>query len=348
MPDNAFVSSRPSFRLNGATRTDLEPALSAMVINLPLHGCGHGELHFTNWGTPEGAREPDFVLNDVTLGAELEIRVGEDDPVTLFTGEITALEERYGEGAPMLVLLLQDRLHRLARSRHSRSFEEQSPDDLVQSIAGEAGLRSDVSLPAINADWHQLNESDLAFLLRIAASFDIALRLAGNRLRVKPEEQDPEPLSLNTQDSVIKARLIADLNHQPTEATVNGYNLAEDTSTAYTSSRLEPTPDGASAEATLNDLSWSSAETLPQPFARSSAEAEAYASAHFRRQGKCFISGELVCRGEPSLTSGREIDLSGVSPRLEGIYQIVHCTHRFDNTSGYETHLKVNKGGWRL
>lgn len=347
MTDNAFVSTRPRFSLNGETRRDLEPALTAMLISLPLHGCGHGELHFTNWGTPEGGREPDFVLDEISLGSELEIRIGEDAADTLFKGEITALEERYGEGAPGLVLLVQDRLHRLARSRHCRSFEDQSPDDLVQSIAAEAGLRSDVQLSGLNADWHQLNESDLAFLLRIAARFDIGVRLVDNRLRAKPEQPDPNPLPLSAQDSVLKARLIADLNHQSTQSTVNGYNLAEDTAAEHTSDRLDPAPGGATAAAALSDLSWTSTESVPQPFARSSAEAEAYASAHFRRQGKRFISGDLICRGEPSLTSGREIDLSGVSPRLRGIYQVVHCAHRFDNATGYETHLKVNKGGWR-
>ena len=347
MSDNAFVSTRPRFSLNGEPRRELEPALTAMLISQPLHGCSHGELHFTNWGTPEGGREPDFVLDGISLGSVLEIRLGDDDRVTLFEGEITALEERYGEGAPTLVLLVQDRLHRLARSRHSRSFEDQSPDDLVQSIAAEAGLRSDVQLSAISADWHQLNESDLAFLLRIAARFDISLRLVDNSLRAKPEEPDPDPLSLSTQDSVLKARLIADLNHQATESMVNGYNLADDTATDYSADRLDPAPGGATAAAALRDLGWESTERIPQPFARSSAEAEAYARAHFRRQGRRFISGDLVCRGEPSLSSGREIDLSGVSPRLRGIYQVVHCAHRFDNATGYETHLKVNKGGWR-
>lgn len=348
MTDSAFVSTRPRFKLSGQSRADLEQALTGMVINLPLHGCAHGELRLTNWGILEGGQEPDFVLDDIALGAELEIQMGQDAPVTLFKGEITALEERYGEGAPTLVLLVQDKLHRLARSRHCRSFEDQSPDDLVQSIAGEAGLQADVNLATLTATWHQLNESDLAFLLRMAGRFEIGLRLVGNTLRAKPEETDPNPLPLSAQDSALKVRLIADLNHQSTESSVSGYNLADDASADFTAGAMTPAPGGTTAASTLIELSWAGAETVPQPFARSIAEAEAYAKAHFRRQGKRFIQGEIVCQGEPTLTSGREIDLSGVSPRLRGIYQIVHCVHRFDNASGFETHLRVNRGGWQL
>ena len=347
MTDSAFISTRPTCKLNGETRAALEQALTGMVINLPLHGCAHGELHLTNWGVPEGQQAPGFVLNDLSLGAELEILMGQDNPVSLFKGEITALEERYGEGAPTLVLLVQDKLHRLARSRHCRSFEAQSPDDLVQSIAGEAGLQADVSLSNLTATWHQLNESDLAFLLRIAGRFDLGLRLVGNTLRAKAEEGDPNPVQLNAQDSALKVRLIADLNHQPTQTTVNGYNLADDTGADFTSGGMAPAPAGTTAAATLHDLGWPGDECVPQPFARSSAEAEAYARAHFRRQGKRFLQGDIVCQGEPTLTCGKEIELSGVSPRLQGVYQIIHCVHRFDNLSGYETHLKVNKGGWQ-
>lgn len=348
MTDPAFVSSRPTFKLDGNTRAGLEPLLTHMVINQPLHGCAHGELHFTNWGIRDGGDTPDFVLDDIALGAELEVLMGQDDPVTLFKGDITALEERYGDGAaPTLVLLVQDKLHKLARSRHCRSFEDQSPDDIVQSIAGEAGLQADANLSSLTTSWHQLNESDLAFLLRLGARFDIGVRLNGNRLRAKPEESDANPLALSGQDSIISARLIADLNHQPSESRVTGYNLADDASTDFTSGGMEPAPPGTSATTALNDLGWSSAEVLPQPFARSNAEAEALAKAHLRRQGKRFISGEIICQGEATLSVGREIDLSGVTPRLCGVYQIVHCTHRFDNESGFETHLKVNKGGWQ-
>lgn len=347
MTESAFINTRPRFKLNGEPRADMEPALTAMVVNRPLHGCGHGELHLTNWGTPEGEEEPDFVLNDIALGTELEIEMGEESPVSLFKGEITAIEERYGDGAPTLVLLVQDKLHRLARSRHCRVFEDQSPDEVVRTIAGEAGMQSDVSISGLTATWHQLNESDLAFLLRLAGRFDVGLRLAGNTLRARPEEADSGPLALSAQDSALKVRLIADLNHQPGESAVHGFNLGDDADASHTANGMTPAAAGTSAAATLNELGWGGDEIVPHPFARSSAEAEAYAKAHFRRQAKRFIQGEIVCQGEPALTSGREIDLSGVAPRLRGIYQVVHCVHRFDGVSGYETHIKVNKGGWQ-
>jgi hypothetical protein len=348
MTEAAFISSRPHLKVDGEEREDMQEALTAMVVNLPLHGCAHAELHLTNWGRPEGEEEPDFVFNDIGLGSECELLMGEENPVTVFIGEITAIEERYGEGAPFLALLLQDKLHRLARSRNSRTFEDQSPDDVVRAIVSDAGLSADVNVSNLVSTWHQLNESDLAFLQRLLSRFDIALRLEGNQLRAKPEQADSDAIELDAQDSALRVRLLVDLNHQWLNSTVQGYNMADAVEVTHTSASMTPAPDATTARITLNDLSWPGDEVMPQPFARSSAEAQAYAKAHFRRQAKRFIQGDIVCQGEASLKSGREIDLAGVSPRLLGKYQIVHCVHQFDNNSGFETHLKVNRADWQV
>jgi phage protein D len=343
---DSYASARPTFAVNGQDRPDLAEALTGLTVNLPLSGSAHAEMHVTQWGIPEGASDPDFLFDDLGLGAGVDIFMGQDDPQRLFRGEITGIEERYGDGPPALVLLLQDKLHRLARSRHSRAFEDQSPDQVVQRIAGEAGLSSDASVSSLTATWHQLNESDLAFLLRLLGRFGIALRLDDDRLRARPEAQDPEPVALDVQDSVIQLRLLADLNHQPTASTAQGYNLASAEAVDHTTRNLRPPPAGTTAAQALGDLGWAGEEIVPEPFPRSSAEAEGYAEAHFRRQAQRFIHGDLVCQGEAGLRSGREIELAGVAPRLRGRYQVVHCVHRFDNAAGFETHLRVHKAGW--
>jgi hypothetical protein len=97
----------------------------------------------------------------------------------------------------------------------------------------------------------------------------------------------------------------------------------------------------------LNELGWDGEEIVAQPFPRAQGEAEELAKAHFNRAAKRFVSGDIRARGDANLKSGREIDLSEVAPRFVGRYQIVNCVHRFDNSAGYETHLKVNRADWR-
>lgn len=345
MTDEALVSTRPKLRVAGTENTDLGQALTAMVVNLPLSGVAHAEFTVNNWIASGEEAEMDYGFANIPLGETIEVVV-QDDHI-IFKGEITALEERYGEGAPQLVLLAQDKLHRLARKRQSRVFEEQSLNDVASAIASGAGLTADANLSTTVATWHQLNESDLAFLLRVSGNLDIAVRLQNDQLRAKPEERDPNPVELSARDSALKVRLIADLNHQPLRVKVKGYNLDTDEDVAQESDSLRGQADATTAADTLTELGWDGEEIVPQPFPRSSGEGGDLARAHFNRAAKRFVSGDIRAQGEAALFSGREIELTGVSPRFIGRYQVVNCIHRFDVSNGFETHLKVNRPDWQ-
>ena len=347
MTDEALVSVRPSFKVAGEISTDLAQSVTAMVVSLPLSGVANAEMTITNWIRSEGESDPDYGFADLTLGKTVEILMGVDDPKSLFKGEITALEERYGEGAPQLIVMMQDKLHRLTRKRQNRVFEEQSLNDVVSTMAGEIGLSADANLSTQVATYHQLNESDMAFLLRVSGGRDIAVRMVEDQLRVRPEEADADPIPMSAQGNAIKVRLIVDLNHQPTKVTVKGFNLDNNESVSEDGDSLRNPANDTTASNMLGELGWDGEEIVPQPFSRAQGEAEDLAKAHFNRAAKRFVSGDIRARGDANLKSGREIELSDVAPRFAGRYQIVNCVHRFDNSAGYETHLKVNRADWK-
>ena len=235
----AFSAIRPSLVVDGQPRNELQDALGALVVNLPLSGMAHAEVSLSNWGnTPDGG-PPGFAFQDLGFGTAFDIRVGDDETgEVVFSGEVTGLEEAYGDGAPQLTVLLQDKLHRMARSRRSRVFEDQTPNDVVQTLADDVGLNPDVDISTISATFHQMNESDLAFLLRLTGRFEVAVRVEGENLRMRAEETDADPVVLDAQDSALKIRLLADLNHQPRETQVLGFNSGANE--AVTGTSCEP------------------------------------------------------------------------------------------------------------
>ena len=346
MPDPAYSSARPRLKIGDAERADLADALQAATLNMPLHGMAHGELLLNFFGADADDSAPDFRFTDIALGDRVQVGFGEDAALRVFDGEITGIEERYGDGAPRLVLLLQDPLHRLGRARAPRVYAATTVDDLLRAVAERAGLAHDVAVSDAASDWHQLNESDLAFLLRVIGPFGIALRMHNGVLRARAEEPDPAPITLDTADNAMTARLLADLAHQPTRSAVNGFDLRAGSDVAGARDRLEPAPAGSSAADLLGTLGWDGAEIVPRPWPATAALARAYARGHFERRARVFCSGEVVCTGDPRLRAGREVRLENVSPRMAGTWGVSHCVHSFDTGSGYRARLKLRRGGW--
>lgn len=343
--DLPLISARPRLSIDGQACPNLDEALLAMQVHLPRDGMANAELRMLNWGTTgEG---PDFLFSDLRLGSRLELCLGGTAATTVFRGEITAIEESYGDGAPQIVILAEDALHRLARQRHSRSFEDMSLDAVVRQIAAEGGLTADVQVSAVSNTWLQVNESNLAFLLRQLAPYAVGLRLDNGQLRARDDEPDPQPLALTQGGNALNIRLIADLNHLPRQVGVKGYNLQNDGAADGSSSSLNPqAASGQSGTALLADLGWEGDSILPHPFARSQQEAEALASRQFRQRACGFLHGEILCQGASNLQSGREVVLSGVSPRLQGRYRVMECWHQFDLTHGLSTRIRVQRPDW--
>lgn len=344
--DQAFVSTRPSFHLNGNEREELQEAVMNMHVNLPINGMSYAEIKLANWAMPEGGDNSDFAFLDINLGDTLDVYMGEENPTNIFCGEITAIEELYGDGSPQIILLIQDKLHRLARIRKSKSFDDMSLGDVISAVATDSGLTADVSLSSMSGTFHQINESNLAFLLRLLAPLDVALRLDGNSLRVRDEEQDQEPFLLDAQDNANNVRLLVDLNHQITATTFMGFNASNNNSVNGRHDSHTPAPAGKTASDHLKALGWKGEDHYPQPFPQTQTAADDYATGQFKKHARRFINGDIRCRGEASLKSGREIELEGVTDRLKGRYQIVNCVHSFNASDGYESRLKVNRADW--
>jgi len=345
MPEEsaAFISVRPRISIAGSNRADIGESLVETTVEQPLCGSAHAEVRLINWGPLEGQQQPGFRFTDLRLGQTLDLFMGDNSESPVFEGEITAIEERYGDGAPQLVLLAQDKLHHLGRERHSRTFDDQSLDDVAQALAQEANLQCNANISSSSATWHQLNESNLAFLMRLTRPLDILPRLQGGQLRVRPEEQDSNPHSVQVGNNALKLRIIADLNRQPNSAESRGFDPSSDESVSHEADGLQPAPSGETAGDNISRLGWPGEESFPAPFVINQSQAESHATGRFKQRARKFLDGDLVCNGEPTLRSGREVELQEVSPRLQGRYLISHCIHRFNAEEGYKTRLRINR-----
>ncbi len=341
--ENAIlISARPHIRINGNQRADMEQAVIFMRVNLPFSGMSHAELRLVNWGNTDESGESGYAFQDIAHGDQIEILASDS---LIFAGDITAIEEVYGQGAPRLVLLMEDGLHKLAKQRKSRVFESVSVNDLVQTVLSDANLSGDIQVSSDTGVWHQLNETNLAFLQRILWPYGIAVRNHANNLRIKAEEQSAQAVDINTQSGVSLLRITADLNHQYLSAQVKGFNLEADEQTDASEADSQ-SESGQDAKQLLNNLGWGSEDLLAYPFSRNQSEANSWARAEFQKRSGEFLTGELITSGNAGLNTGGQINVSGASARLNGKYQIVHTQHLFDTSNGFKTRLKFTRSSW--
>jgi uncharacterized protein len=343
MLDSApYVSSRPAITLDGAVNDDMASSLLDVAVRAPETGMASAELRLVNWGN-QASGPIGFMFNQVALGAKIEIAFGLTQQKTLFKGDITAIEERYGDGVPQIVLLAEDALHRLARHRVSRAFEQQSPNAIVATLAAEAGLQADAKLSDTSGEYYQLNESDLHFLRRLAARYAAWPRVVDTTLTCRKRETPPQPVALDAGDTLKRLRVIADLAQQPIQTTVQGQDLTAGQSISATGTTLLVPASGPTAATSLRGLGWDGDESFMFPAPATQAEATDYANAALDARGRRFLHGDLVCIGNPDVTVGAAVSLTGVSQRLAGIFAVVACAHVFDESSGYQTYARIER-----
>ncbi len=344
----SFLATAPHIAWKGADDPRFTTALQSVTVTQSADGLDHAELALVNWGERDGG-EPDYVFQDLKLGDEISVEMGGDPRAVVFRGHLTALEERHGyDGPPLLILLAENAAHKLARIRKSRAFADQSIDDIVGTLAQEAGLQTDVQVSSATGTWHQLNESNLAFIRRLVQPFHLPIRVVDNRtLRIRPHQPASQPIEMDTRRQAMRVRMSADLNHQYRTLRTAGYNLATAEAVDASATALSPPPSGSTAASTLADLGWESEANQPQPFISTQTLADDYAKAGFNHRGGGFIKGDISCEGRPDFAVDGEIKLSGVTPRLEGVYAISRCIHRFDTRNGYGCFLSVARGDWQ-
>jgi len=345
MPDDSvsIANVRPLLSLGGEERADLTAAVHGLVVQLPVSGRAHAELTLVNWGRRDD--ETGFQWLDIALGDTLAVSFLASG-TKVFEGEVTAIEERYGAGAPRLVLLAEDPLHRLAKRRRSRVFEDQSADDVLSTLAGDHNLPADVSVSSNSGRWHQLNETDLNFMQRLCAAWAVPARIVDGQLRIRADEDDPSPVEVSPQVNADEIRIIADLNHQAPSSGLRGWDFASGDPIDDESDRLQPAADGETASDVLSSLGWGEAEWLARPLPHNADQARDWSAAAFARQAGRFLYGELLLRGDPALRPGSEVNLSQVSSRLQGRYRLTQVQHRFDSENGFVSHCRVARPAW--
>lgn len=337
------------------------------------------ENHLVSWSVDQDLGQPDMcsvtVRNEhheytggddkISLGDPVEITAGESN-TPVFKGEVVGLEPVYkANGENVVVVRSFNRLHRLLRGAKSRTFLNQSDQDIVSTVAGDHGLNPKVGSDTKITHEHvyQHNQTDLEFLRVRAARIGYEVWVEDKDLYFDAPKTDKDSgiklrygdaeTSANAGEIFLK-RFAPRMSSAAVveKVTVRGWNPLKKEEIVG-----EATPKGSKLGSTGADAATKKAFgqiitfEVDHPIF-SVEEAKAIAEAKLSEAMMGFITGDGECRGTPEIKPGVVVSVT-VNPddqddRFNGKYMVVGASHRyshakFGDMGGLVTSVRVNR-----
>ena len=343
MPDSTLLLSQFYIKISG------QEASEDMMRNL-VEATVESSLHLPDVATlvlhdPNGTWVDDDTL---APGKPLTIDAKAGDAKSqLFDGEIVELESDFTPGERRVVVRAFDRLHRLSRGRHVRSYVNMTDSDIVHKIAQEANLQVKFGPKStVNPYVLQDNSTNLDFLRERAMMLGYLLYVRGSTLHCEPYATETSTVDLAFGEDLREFHPRMTTVDQIVGATAGGWDPKQREAIVGKSQSPNGSPSvGNGAQGgSLAQSAFSMNATIlvaDRPI-RTQAAADTIAQASLDRRAGRFVEAEGTTRGSPPLVAGVKVKLSGVGTRFSGTYFVTGSTHSYTAEAGYITHFLVS------
>lgn len=283
-------------------------------------------------------------------GKTLKLAMLSSQPEQLvFDGEIVEIEPDFDQGVQRLTLRAFNRMHRLARGRHVRSFQNVSDTDLIRQLAAEAGLQADIDEASVIYPYvFQNNETNLAFLQKRAAALGYLLYVQGKTLYCKKARSTQPPISLEWGSTLHEFHPCMTTVEQVDQVMVRGWDpmqkrslMGQENADAGVGGPALGENDKGAALAQKAFHMQTQILVADRPI-RQQGLADQLAQAEANRQVGRFIEAEGTCYGEPALVAGVSIAITKVGRRFSGQYFVTNTIHRYSAGQGYTTSFSIS------
>lgn len=263
-------------------------------------------------------------------GSRLSVQIGYAGEAPLPCGEFTIDEPEF-KGPPDMVTLkgLAAGVTKEVRTGRSVGYDDQSLRDVVNQVAARHGFTvvgeiGDLKHQRIT----QNDETDLAFLARLARSWGYVFSIKGQQLVFHElGALDRRPSVLVVPRSIMKEYLLR-------PKAVGVYR-------AVKVSYLDPAT-GKLHEHTVTAPGVTTGDTLTlKERAESLVHAEALGKAALRGSQGGSIEGTIKLEGDRRIVSGNNLELPDMD-RLSGLYQIKEARHVYTRSGGWDVESEVN------
>ncbi len=293
------------------------------------------------------------------LGASLELKIGgqtrynaegsgSGGKATVFKGEVVGMEPSYRQGSETrFSLRAYDKLHRLLRGRKSKTYQDQSDQDIASAIASEAGLSAQCgSSPKItHKHVYQHNQTHLEFLRVRAKRLGFNIWCEDTKMFFDAPKLDADSgleFLLGTQGESNKLKLKAFSGrmsnaHVVKKVTVRGWDPEKKEEIVGEESAKNSPLGSKNAASTLSDFGEIATFYVDHPIF-SVEEAKAIAKSRLDEASMGFLTAEAEAHGDNRVKPGIVVKIvvneKTATDRFNGKYLVMGCTHRLMPAAG--------------
>jgi phage protein D/phage baseplate assembly protein gpV len=295
---------------------------------------------------PEGA-----VIDNAALkvGTSLEIRLGAAEENTvdaLFKGEIVALEPEFTEKDCIVAVRAYDRAYKLNRQRVSRTFQNQTAEDMVKAVGSAAGLTPGTiqSTGAVHKFFQQSMETDWEFCWRLAAMSNFEFVVHDRTFHFRKRETGSPAATLTWGDNLLGFRPRLSGVGQPNEVTVANHDpVANQPLTGRASTpQLASKTAGANGRASIVGALGGGKVVVADRVVDTQAEADKVAQNTLDRLASTFVEADGKAVGDPNLRAGATVKIEKVGGQFSGEYVLTQTTHKFIGGKSYATAFVIS------
>ncbi|TAM90854.1 MAG: hypothetical protein EPN43_05140 [Jatrophihabitans sp.] len=269
------------------------------------------------------------------LGHQVSIKI--PGGTTLFTGVITGVRlEQASAQQPELVVIADDKGYKLLAGIDPNNYEEQTFSDIITALAGDAGLRPDISSGHLSAQSPYLlrTGSALSYLEAIAQRTGIVWWIDEDALVVRSGGTSSGTTTLSMNQDLINFSVRAS-GLRPTGVKVTGWDLSsQQTITGEASSSsaaTRPTADFVSKY--LGGLAGALGDSQPNVadlFPVTQTEADTIAQALAETGEAAAVVARGTCWANPGLVPGSTVSVTDAGP-TSGDYYVSSVEHVYDH-----------------
>jgi phage protein D len=245
-------------------------------------------------------------------------------------------------------VLAEDRFQELRMERRTRAFENMSDSDVISQIASQHSLTPQLDIdgptyPVLT----QVNQSDLSFIRQRAAAVDAELWIDNKTLYVQARSRrSAGSVSFTYGQNLMEFTVLADLAHQRTSVTVNGWSVADKDVIEYAADSAAISSEasgGRGGSAVLAQALEEHKDRIVTALPVTKDEAQRIAEARYRERARGFVRGTGMVDGNVKLRVGATVDMSGLGPFFDGKYYVSLARHTFTLREGYRTTFEVER-----